>query len=107
MEGQPAGRRFHAELPTRFEVGAWAAEGEIRNLGARGIFLEAATVPRRGEKVWLHFQAPNGDTVRATGLVWWTTLDRGTRTLGRGAGFGVRLVWTSDSYRTMLRKLAS
>jgi hypothetical protein len=89
-------------------VGAWKASGEIRNLGAGGLFLGAATIPARGEKVWLDFRAPDGERVQAVGLVWWTTLDAAdARRRSASPGFGVRLVHASQAYHRFLHRLAA
>lgn len=102
------GTRFAAKIPATFEVGAWKASGEIRNLGAGGLFLGAATIPERGEKVWLDFRAPGGERVEAVGLVWWTTLDVSHgRRRGESPGFGVRIVHASRAYHRFLHDLSA
>lgn len=98
-------QRFLVEIPARFELRALCGEGSIENLGTGGLFIETATVPERGQKIWIDFDAPNGEAVEAAGLVWWTTLD-GDRHHDR-RGFGIRLVWASENYGRLLDALCA
>lgn len=92
-------------VPTRiwasFELAAWKGEGTIENIAPGGLFVGTATIPDRGEKVWLCFETPTGEPVEASGVVWWTTLDRGLLRSARRSGFGVRLVGASRAYRKL------
>jgi hypothetical protein len=97
--------RYDTSIRTRFELGSLAGEGNIENAGPGGLFIRTATIPDRGEKVWLSFEGPNGEVVEASGVVWWTTLDMRARAQAR-QGFGVRLVASSGDYRKLLKRLA-
>jgi hypothetical protein len=97
--------RYPSRFHTTFELGTWRGEGTVENMGAGGVFIGTATIPARGEKVWLEIESPDGSAIEATGIVWWTTLDWGRRPDGR-AGFGVRLVGASRRYGKLLRRLA-
>ena len=96
--------RYDTSISTRFQLGSLAAEGNIENAGPGGVFVRTATIPERGEKVWLSFQGPHGEVVEASGVVWWTTLDVRARQQAR-QGFGVRLVASSGDYRKLLKRL--
>lgn len=97
--------RFDTRIPTRFELGDQAAEGCIQNAGPGGVFIHTSEMPERGEKVWISFEGPGGETVEASGIVWWTSREvQGAAPEKRG--FGVRLVASSGDYRKLLEKLA-
>lgn len=97
--------RYDTSIRTRFELGSLAGEGNIENASSGGVFVRTATVPERGQKVWLSFEGPNGEVVEASGVVWWTTLDAQARAQSR-QGFGVRLVASSGDYRKLLKRFA-
>ncbi len=93
--------RYPTQIWASFELGAWKGEGTIENVAPGGLFVGTPTIPDRGEKVWLCFETPGGESVEASGVVWWTTLDRGLRRDRRRSGFGVRLVGASRAYRKL------
>ena len=97
--------RYDTNIWARFELGSWTGEGKIENASPGGIFIRTATIPDRGEKVWVSFEGPSGEVVEASGIVWWTTLDAQARARNR-SGFGVRLVASSGDYRKLLKRLA-
>ena len=97
--------RYDTSIETRFELGSLAGEGNIENAGPGGVFIRSATIPERGEKVWISFEGPHGEVVEASGVVWWTTLDP-TAGVQQRQGFGVRLVASSGDYRKLLKRLS-
>ena len=105
--------RVRTLIPTQFVAGSVRAQGNIRNLGSKGLFIRTGSIPRQGDRVLLRFEAPDGECVAAEGLVWWTTR---TQEIGRNEegfgvtcpdeqGFGVCVLNTSTSYRTLLDRL--
>ena len=105
--------RVRTRIPTQFIAGTVISQGNIRNLGSKGLFIRTGTLPQQGDPVLLRFEAPDGEYVTAEGLVWWTTQaqDIGRDEEGFGVtrpdeqGFGVCVLNTSTSYRTLLDRL--
>lgn len=105
--------RVQTLIPTRFIAGSVRSQGKIRNLGSNGLFIRTGTIPRQGDTVRLRFEAPDGECVTAEGLVWWTTRTQETGRDEEGfgvtrpdeQGFGVCVLNTSTSYRTLLDRL--
>ncbi len=95
--------RVRTLIPTQFVAGSVRAQGNIRNLGSKGLFIRTGSIPEQGDPVLLRFEAPDGEPVSAEGLVWWTTGERELR--WDEQGFGVRLLAASASYRTMVDRL--
>ncbi len=95
--------RIRILIPTDFVAGAVRAQGKIRNLGSRGLFIRTESVPEEGDSIRLRFEAPDGEPVSAEGLVWWTTGERELR--WEEQGFGVCLLAASASYRAMIDRL--
>ena len=95
--------RIRILIPTDFVAGPVRAQGKIRNLGSRGLFIRTESVPEEGDSIRLRFEAPDGEPVSVEGLVWWTTGEREIRWDERG--FGVQLLAASASYRTMIDRL--
>ncbi len=97
--------RFDTFIWTQFELGASTAQGSIQNVGPGGLFVRSSTIGRTGDEIRLSFEGPDGETVEAIGVVWWTQRDLGGRGPGRH-GFGVRLLASSGTYRKLLKSLA-
>jgi Tfp pilus assembly protein PilZ len=96
--------RFATKIPTTIVAESLRTNGKIRNLSSGGLFVGAASVPEQGDTVLLQFDAPNGESVKARGLVWWTTINQEVQ--GRRiTGFGVRLLWASGTYQRLLEQL--
>ena len=95
--------RIRTVIKTDFVAGELKARGKIRNLCAGGLFVRSPAVPEQGDSVRLRFRAPTGRHVVVAGLVWWTTAEQGLE--GDQAGFGVRVLDPSDTYRTLIEKL--
>ena len=95
--------RVRTLIPTEFVAGTVKAQGKIRNLGSKGLFIRTGTIPEQGDPVLLRFEAPDGEYVAAEGLVWWTTR---AHEIGQDEqGFGVCVLTTSSSYRALLDRL--
>ncbi len=97
--------RFDAHVPTAFAFGEANGLGSIENASLGGVFVETLTFPERGEKLWLSFQGPDGESVEAIGIVWWTTLE-GDAACGTQEGFGLGLVASAGDYRRFISKLS-
>ena len=96
--------RFRTALRADFRAGRLIAQGQIRNVAQGGMFVGTPKLPAEGETVAVEFRSPDGDRIRATGIVWWT---RSSGNLdGRAAGFGVRLIDASASYEAFVDRLA-
>ncbi len=95
--------RIRTRIQTDFVAGPVRAQGKIRNLGSRGLFIRTESVPAEGDSIRLRFEAPDGEPVSAEGLVWWTTRER-ERRWGQ-QGFGVCLLAASASYRAMIDRM--
>jgi len=96
--------RIQTALDAWFEAGATKAQGEIENVGRGGLFVGTAAIPEEGELVTIEFSAPDGERIRVTGIVWWTTQDRLAN--GQAPGFGVRLVDENASFEGLLDQLS-
>jgi hypothetical protein len=96
--------RFDTFIWTQFELGAATGQGSIQNIGPGGLFIRSSTTGRTGDEIRLSFEGPDGETVEAIGVIWWTRRDLGGRGPGEH-GFGVRLVASSGAYRSLLRSL--
>ena len=96
--------RFTTKIPATIISRSLEAKGKIRNLSSGGLFVGTESVLEQGDPVVVKFDAPNGEPVKARGLVWWTTMDRVVygRTI---TGFGVRLTWASGEYRRLIEQL--
>jgi hypothetical protein len=105
--------RVRTLIPTEFVAGTVKAQGKIRNLGSKGLFIRTGVIPEQGDPVLLRFEAPDGEYVAAEGLVWWTTQapeigrdEAGFGVVGQDEqGFGVCVLTTSSSYRALLDRL--
>ena len=97
--------RFDTFIWTQFELGASTVQGSIQNVGPGGLFVRSSTIGRTGDEIRLSFEGPDGETVEAIGIIWWTRRDLGGRGPGRH-GFGVRLLASSGAYRKLLSNLA-
>ncbi len=95
--------RIRILIPTDFVAGPVRAQGKIRNLGSRGLYIGTGSVPEEGDSIRLRFESPDGEPVSVEGLVWWTTGERELR--WEEQGFGVCLLAASASYRTMIDRL--
>lgn len=96
--------RIRTCIETEFEVTGHRAKGRIKNVSEGGIFVGTASIPEQGEDVDLNFKAPDGEEVRLSGLVWWTTDDcSGAR--NRAPGFGMRLLDENENFRRFLASL--
>lgn len=96
--------RFTTKIPATIVSRSLEAKGKIRNLSSGGLFVGTESVLEQGDPVVVKFDAPNGESVKARGLVWWTTMDR--EVYGRTiTGFGVRLTWASGEYRRLIEQL--
>lgn len=98
--GQP---RWDTNAPASFAFASVRGKGSVGNASVGGLFVESQTIPERGERLWLSFQGPDGESVEATGIVWWTTLE--AQACGR-TGFGVRLLTSSGNYRKFLYQVS-
>lgn len=90
--------RIRTCIETEFEVGGCRAKGRIKNVSESGVFVGTASIPEQGEDVDLNFRSPDGEEVRFSGLVWWTTADCGG-TPNRAPGFGLRLLDDNEDFR--------
>ena len=97
-------RRVEIEIQTEFAAGDVRATGKIRNLGENGLFVGTRSIPEQGDTVLLRFTAPGGDSVRVSGLVWWTSRDPNARN-DLTPGFGMRLLAVSPTYRLLISDL--
>ncbi len=96
-------RRQRACIATEFETGTRRANGLIRNISERGVFVGSATLPAEGERVSLRFRAPGGHGVTTlSGRVSWTTRRRDGTRFAEPPGFGIRLAGASKSLRRLL-----
>jgi Tfp pilus assembly protein PilZ len=105
MHQAMAQARFRTLLRAAFRAGPVTAQGQIQNVGHGGLFVGTASLPNEGESVALDFQAPDGQRIRLTGIVWWTRANG--KIDGRAAGFGVRLLDPGESYQSFIERLAS
>jgi len=105
MHQAMAQARFRTLLRAAFRAGPVTAQGQIQNVGHGGLFVGTASLPNEGETVALDFQAPDGQRIRLTGIVWWTRANG--KIDGRAAGFGVRLLDPGESYQSFIERLAS
>lgn len=96
--------RFETNVPANFAFERAQGQGSIENASLGGVFVETMTIPERGDRIWLSFEGPDGETVEVIGIVWWTTLQADVASGGR-QGFGLRLVASSGDYRKFLRNL--
>ena len=97
-------RRVETAIQTEFASGELRAKGKIRNLGENGLFVGTHDIPEQGEPVLLRFTAPDGDNVRVSGVVWWTSRDPDARA-DATPGFGMRLLAVSPAYRMLISEL--
>ena len=92
--------RFKIKLPTRILAGRLRGEGSIANISRGGLFVRCSAIPEQGETVRLAFEAPDGERISVSGLVWWTTEPSERPNAERG--FGVRLLSASKAYERLL-----
>ena len=96
--------RIRTCIETEFEVAGHRAMGKIKNISESGAFVGTASIPEQGEDVDLNFKGPDGEEVRLSGLVWWTTDDCGG-TRKRAPGFGLRLLDDNEEFRRFFASL--
>ena len=96
--------RIRTSIETEFEVTGRREKGKIKNVSESGVFVGTASIPEQGEDVALNFRAPDGEEVKISGLVWWTTDDCGG-TRNRVPGFGLRLLDENDEFRRFVAGL--
>jgi len=96
--------RIRTCIETEFDVAGHRAKGKIKNISDSGVFVGTASIPEQGEDVYLKFKAPDGEEVRLSGLVWWTTDDSGG-TRDRAPGFGLRLLDDNEEFRRFFASL--
>ena len=99
-----SGSRIKASISAEFSSGDLNGSGEIRNLGADGLFVLTSSIPDQGEPVRLEFSTPGGDKVEVSGLVWWTTEDGKSRE-NQPPGFGLRILAGNGAYQDLIDKL--
>ena len=96
--------RIRTCIEAEFEVTGRRAKGRIKNVSESGVFVGTASIPEQGEDIDLNFRALDGEEVRLSGLVWWTTDDCGG-TRNRAAGFGLRLLDDNQEFRRFFARL--
>lgn len=90
--------RIRTCIEAEIKIGGKQQKGRILNVSEGGVFVGTRSIPGQGENADLSFRAPDGDKIRLSGLVWWTTND-GRQTLHREPGFGVRLLDDNERFR--------
>lgn len=99
-----ADARIATTIRVEFEAENVKRQGEIRNLGAHGLFVGTTSIPDEGEEVRLSFTPPGGEDIEVAGLVWWTTLGRTLRAT-QPVGFGLRLLDEDEAYLRLVERL--
>ena len=96
--------RIRTCIDTQFEVSGLKGSGTIRNVSQTGAFIGTAAIPEGGDNIDFEFRTPDGQELRVSGVVWWTTLegDGGKRS----QGFGLRLLEENAAYDRFLTELA-